>query len=285
MTQRSSVSGQRSARAPEAPWHYCLEVRDLAAGYEGTPAIRAISFAIPPGQMVGVIGPNGAGKTTLFKAILGLVPLQGGQILLHEKEAHAQRSLMGYVPQIDDLDRRFPVSVRDVVMMGRYPRIGWVRRPGADDAAAVRAALERVDMADLAHRQIGRLSGGQLQRVLLARALAQDPHLLLLDEPVSGVDTTTQHAIFAVLESLRDAGKTVVVATHDLNCVVERFEQVLCLNRRLVAYGPPTQVFRDSVLEETYGSHLMIVRVGDRQVVVADEHRHRTHPVRRPERG
>jgi len=284
MTQRSSVSGQRSARAPEAPWHYCLEVRDLAAGYEGTPAIRAISFAIPPGQMVGVIGPNGAGKTTLFKAILGLVPLQGGQILLHEKEAHAQRSLMGYVPQIDDLDRRFPVSVRDVVMMGRYPRIGWVRRPGADDAAAVRAALERVDMADLAHRQIGRLSGGQLQRVLLARALAQDPHLLLLDEPVSGVDTTTQHAIFAVLESLRDAGKTVVVATHDLNCVVERFDQVLCLNRRLVAYGPPAQVFRDSVLEETYGSHLMIVRVGDRQVVVADEHRHRTHPVRRSDR-
>src|SRR5512147_931908 len=168
MTQRSAVGGQRSARTPEPPWHYCLEVRDLAAGYEGAPAIRGISFGVPPGQMVGVIGPNGAGKTTLFKAILGLVPLQGGQVLLHEKEARAQRSLMGYVPQIDDLDRRFPVSVRDVVMMGRYPRIGWLRRPGGDDAAAVRAALERVDMAALAHRQIGRLSGGQLQRVLLA---------------------------------------------------------------------------------------------------------------------
>lgn len=232
--------------------------------------------------MVGVIGPNGAGKTTLFKAILGLIPLQGGRILLHEKAAHVQRSLMGYVPQIDDLDRRFPVSVRDVVMMGRYPRIGWARRPGAEDASAVQSALERVDVTALADRQIGRLSGGQLQRVLLARVLAQDPHLLLLDEPVSGVDTATQHAVFAILEGMRDGGKTVVVATHDLNCVVERFDQVLCLNRRLIAYGPPAQVFREAVLEETYGSHLMIVRVGDRQVVVADEHHQRAHPLRRP---
>lgn len=275
---------QRSAQAAEPSWHYCLEVRDLAAGYDDVPAIRDVTFAVPPGQMVGVIGPNGAGKTTLFKAILGLVSLQEGRILLHEKGAHAQRSLMGYVPQVDDLDRRFPVNVRDVVMMGRYPRIGWVRRPGAEDEASVRAAMERVDMAELADRQIGRLSGGQLQRVLLARVLAQDPHLLLLDEPVSGVDTATQHAVFAVLEALRDAGKTVLVATHDLNCVVERFDRVLCLNRRLVAYGSPAQVFRESVLEETYGSHLMIVRVGDRQVVVADEHRHRTDTVRRPDR-
>ncbi len=282
MMQRSTVSGQRSAHAAEPPWHYCLEVRDLAAGYDDVPAIRDVTFAVPPGQMVGVIGPNGAGKTTLFKAILGLIPLQGGRVLLHDREADSQRSLMGYVPQIDDLYRRFPVTVRDVVMMGRYPRIGWVRRPRAEDASAVQGALDRVDMAELAHRQIGRLSGGQLQRVLLARVLAQDPHLLLLDEPVSGVDTTTQHAVFAVLEALRDAGKTVVVATHDLNCVVERFDQVLCLNRRLVAYGPPAQVFREPVLEETYGSHLMIVRVGDRQVVVADEHHHRVHPPRRP---
>jgi manganese/iron transport system ATP-binding protein/manganese/zinc/iron transport system ATP- binding protein len=271
---------QRSAQAAEPSWHDCLEVRHLAAGYDDVPAIRDVTFAVPPGQLVGVIGPNGAGKTTLFKAILGLIPLQEGRILLHEKEAHAQRSLMGYVPQVDDLDRRFPVNVRDVVMMGRYPRIGWVRRPGAEDEAAVRAALERVDMVDLARRQIGRLSGGQLQRVLLARVLAQDPHLLLLDEPVSGVDTATQHAVFAVLEDLRDAGKTVLVATHDLNCVVERFDRVVCLNRRLVAYGAPAQVFRESVLEETYGSHLMIVRVGDRQVVVADEHHHRHQPGR-----
>jgi len=276
--RRPSVASHRrpAENTAEAAWHFCLEVRGLAAGYDGSPAIRDISFAVPPGQMVGVIGPNGAGKTTLFKAILGLIPIQAGRILLHEAEADSQRALMGYVPQIDDLDRRFPVSVEDVVMMGRYPRIGWIRRPRAEDAAAVRAALTRVDLAELARRQIGRLSGGQLQRVLLARVLAQDPHLLLLDEPVSGVDTATQHAIFAVLEGLRDAGKTVVVATHDLNCVVERFDQVLCLNRRLVAYGPPAEVFREPVLEETYGSHLMIVRVGDRQVVVADEHRHKS---------
>jgi len=259
----------------EARWKYCLEVSDLAAGYDAAPAVRGVSFAIPPGQMVGVIGPNGAGKTTLFKAILGLIPLQAGRVLLHEAPADTQRALMGYVPQAEDLDRRFPVSVGDVVMMGRYPRIGWIRPPRAEDVQAVRQALQQVDLTDQVHRQIGTLSGGQLQRVLLARVLAQDPHLLLLDEPVSGVDPTTQHAIFAVLESLRDAGKTVVVATHDLNCVIERFDQVLCLNRHLIAYGPPAEVFREEILENTYGSHLMVVTIGERRVVVADEHHHR----------
>jgi manganese/iron transport system ATP-binding protein len=269
-----------SGSAPEAAAdsrHFCLEVQELAAGYGAHPAIEAVSFAIRPGQMVGVIGPNGAGKTTLFKAILGLIPRLGGRVLLHDQDAHTQRALMGYVPQLDEIDRRFPVSVQDVVMMGRYPQIGWVRRPRPADILAVRQALERVDLLPQARMQIGRLSGGQQQRVLLARVLAQDPHLLLLDEPVSGVDTTTQHAIFNVLEELRDRGKTVVVATHDLNCIVERFDQVLCLNRRLVAYGPPADVFREQILEETYGSHLMIVAVGDRRVVVADEHHHH-HP-------
>jgi manganese/iron transport system ATP-binding protein len=227
-----------------APWHYCLEVRNLAAGYGERPAIEDVSFAVRPGQMVGVIGPNGAGKTTLFKAILGLLPRLSGEILLHDADALGQRAMMGYLPQLDAIQRSFPVSVSDVVMMGRYP-------------------------------QIGRLSGGQTQRALLARVLAQDPHLLLLDEPVSGVDPTTQHAIFSVLEELRDNGKTVIVATHDLNCVVERFDLVLCLNRRLVAWGPPAEVFRDDLLEQTYGSHLMIIRVGDRRIVVADEHVHR----------
>jgi manganese/iron transport system ATP-binding protein len=263
------------ARGTATPWHYCLEVRDLAAGYNARPALSDVSFAIRPGQMVGVIGPNGAGKTTLFKAILGLIPVRQGRILLHEADAHAQRSMMGYLPQLDDIQRTFPVSVSDVVMMGRYPRIGWARRSRPEDIASVRQALERVDLLDHAGSQIGKLSGGQLQRALLARVLAQDPHLLLLDEPVSGVDPNTQHAIFGVLEELRNAGKTVVVATHDLNCVAERFDQVLCLNKRLVAYGPPAEVFRDDVLEATYGSHLMIVKVGDRHVVVADEHRHR----------
>jgi manganese/iron transport system ATP-binding protein/manganese/zinc/iron transport system ATP- binding protein len=165
--------------------------------------------------------------------------------------------------------------VADVVMMGRYPRMGWSRRPGTEDATAVHKALERVDLLDCAQTQIGKLSGGQLQRALLARVLAQDPHLLLLDEPVSGVDPTTQHAIFEVLETLRNERKTVVVATHDLSCVAERFDQVLCLNRGVIAYGPPAEVFRDDLLEATYGSHLMIVKVGDRRVVVTDEHHHR----------
>jgi manganese/iron transport system ATP-binding protein len=254
------------------PWRYCLEVRDLSAGYGGRAAVEGINLAIPPGHMVGVIGPNGAGKSTLFKAILGLVPRLSGQILLHEADAGRQHAMMGYLPQLDAIDKAFPVSVEDVVMMGRYRRIGWCRRPGPEDSRAVRQALTRVDLLAHARTQIGRLSGGQMQRALLARVLAQDPHLLLLDEPVSGVDATTQHLIFTVLEDLRQTGKTVVVATHDLNCVIERFNQVLCLNRRLIAYGPPAQVFRGDVLDQTYGSHLMIVQVGDRRVVVADEH-------------
>ncbi len=258
--------------ATERSWHYCLEVRDLSAGYDGHAAIEDIRFGVEPGQMVGVIGPNGAGKTTLFKAILGLIPVRTGQILLHEKDARSQRPLMGYLPQLDAIQHEFPVSVHDVVMMGRYPRIGWTRRPGPEDEAAVEQALDRVGLRDQAGTRIGKLSGGQVQRALLARVLAQDPHLLLLDEPVSGVDPSTQHAIFAVLEALRDAGKTVVVATHDLNCVIERFDQVLCLNHTLVAYGPPAEAFRQEVLNRTYGHHLMIVTVGDRRVVVADEH-------------
>jgi len=271
---RNAESGGRT-KGSGRPWPYCLEVRDLAAGYDARPAIDRITFAIRPGQMLGVIGPNGAGKTTLFKAILGLIPRHSGEILLHDADALTQRAMMGYLPQLDAIQRTFPVSVADVAMMGRYPRMGWARRPGPEDAAAVRTALERVDLLDHAHTQIGKLSGGQMQRVLLARVLAQDPHLLLLDEPVSGVDPTTQHAIFEVLEELRDAGKTVVVATHDLNCVVERFDLVMCLNRTLIAYGPPREVFRGEILEATYGSHLMIVQVGDRRVVVADEHQHR----------
>jgi ABC-type Mn2+/Zn2+ transport system ATPase subunit len=256
-----------------SPGEFCLEVRGLSVHFAGKPALDGISFAIPPGQMVGVIGPNGAGKTTLFRAILGLIPWTEGEVLLHDASALSQRALMGYLPQLEEINRGFPVSVEDVVMMGRYRRIGWCRRAGPDDLRAARQALERVDLLANARTQIGRLSGGQQQRAFLARVLAQDPHLLLLDEPVSGIDTTTQHAIFSLLEELRGRGKTVVVATHDLNCVVERFDQVLCLNRRLVAYGSPKEVFHEEVLERTYGHHLMVVRVGDRRIVVTDEHR------------
>jgi len=254
------------------PWRYCLEVRDLSAEYGERAAIEGISFAIQPGQMIAVIGPNGAGKSTLFKAILGLIPRQRGEILLHEKPALPQRALIGYLPQVEDINRDFPVLVQDVVMMGCYPRIGWCRRPGLTDHQSVRQALARVDMLSHAQTQIGQLSGGQLQRVLLARVLAQDAHLLLLDEPVSGVDAASQHAIFALLDELRQNGRTVVVATHDLNCVIDRFDQVLCINKRMIAYGPPNVLFREDILEQTFGHHLMIVQVGDRHLVVADEH-------------
>jgi manganese/iron transport system ATP-binding protein/manganese/zinc/iron transport system ATP- binding protein len=250
-----------------------LEVTGVSKHFGGLAALRDVSLALGPGERRALIGPNGAGKTTLFKAVLGLIPPQRGDILLHEAPALGQRAMMGYLPQLEEVNREFPVSVADVVMMGRYPRIGWGRRPGSEDFVAVRQALERVDLLAQARTRIGRLSGGQQQRAFLARVLAQDPHLFLLDEPVSGVDATTQHAIFALLEDLRDRGKTVIVATHDLNCVIERFDQVLCLNRWLIAYGPPREVFREDILDRTYGHHLMIVRVGDRRIVVADEHR------------
>ncbi len=264
------MSGVESTE--KKPWKYCLEVRDLTAGFGGRPAIEDVTFAVPPGHMVGIIGPNGAGKSTLFKAMLGLVPRQRGQILLHDSAAESQRHLMGYLPQLEEINRNFPVSVGDVVMMGRYPRVGWCRQPGAADARVVRQALAQVGLEKEARTQIGRLSGGQQQRALLARVLAQDPHVFLLDEPVSGVDPTTQHAIFTLLEGLRESGKTVIVATHDLNCVVERFDQVLCLNRRVVAFGPPASVFSEDTLGRTYGSHLMIVQGADGRVVVSDEH-------------
>lgn len=245
--------------------HQCeaITLEDVTLGYNGRPAVEQVTLTVHCGQQVAVIGPNGAGKSTLFKGIVGLLPLQRGHICIHGEDPKHAGSRLAYVPQREDIDWAFPVTVSDVVVMGRYGRLGWLRWPGREDWAVVRSALAQVGLAHLADRQIGELSGGQQQRVFLARAIAQEADILLMDEPFTGVDLTTQRTTFEILEQLRLEGKTVLVATHDLNTVAEHFDRVLALNRRLIAYGPTEKVFTREVLAETYGDQLTLLRTAD----------------------
>ena len=250
-----------------------LDVQGLWAGYNGTAVLRDITFQAPTGEIVGIIGPNGAGKSTLFKAILGLLKPWRGETLVFGQPDHIQRSLVGYMPQIDMVDWGFPISVEDVVLMGRYGRIGLFRRPSKTDREVAHAALERVEMASLRSRLVGELSGGQRRRVLLARALANHPKLLLLDEPLAGLDATAQHQLISIMRELRAEGTTVVLSTHDLSCVSAACDLTLCLNGRVVAYGPPQEVLVEQVLSETFGTHLLLVHL-DGQAYAYQHHRH-----------
>ena len=208
-----------------------------------------------------MIGPNGAGKSTLFQALLGLVRPWAGTVRVDGQPVGACPSAFGYVPQQNLVDLDFPVTVRDVVAMGRYARVGPGRRLGQADWQVVDRSLIQVDMADLAARGIGELSGGQRQRVMLARALAQEAMVLLLDEPTSGVDTLSQQAVLALLARLAAEGTTILVATHDLTLVSERFDRVICLNRHVIAVGPPDTVLTEATLNATYKSRMALVRV------------------------
>ncbi len=230
-----------------------LELENVTVAYDGQPALEGVTLHVPHGTRVAVVGPNGAGKTTLFKALVGLLPLREGHIFIHGKPLGHHQDCVAYVPQREEVDWRFPVTVTDVVMMGRYGRLGWLRRPSKADRAVVTRSLEQMGLLDLANRSIGELSGGQQQRVFLARALAQEPHILLMDEPFTGVDVITQEATLALLEQLQGQGVTVLVSTHDLNLALERFQQVVLLNRRLIASGPPAEVFTQQALTEAFG--------------------------------
>ena len=249
-----------------------LLLREVSAGYDGRLVLQDVDLAIPPGTLVGVIGPNGSGKSTLLKSILGLAPVTTGTVLLDGRPVAEQRERLAYVPQREAVDWSFPVSAEQVVMMGRYPRLGWLRLPGSSDAAAVRDALERVAMADLATAQIGALSGGQQQRVFLARALVQEASVLLLDEPMTGVDQTTEQLIMGLLQELRDGGTTILHATHDLESAAEISDQLCFVNRRVVAYGPPAETFTPSILHATFGGELLIVKAGDHSHVHGGGH-------------
>ena len=202
------------------------------------------------------MGPNGAGKTTLIKAILGLVRPAAGNVVIYGRPYQEQRQLVGYVPQRGSVDWDFPTNVQDVVMMGRYGTLGWIKRPGAAEKAAAVEALDKVGMRDYAERQISQLSGGQQQRVFLARALAQDAQIYFMDEPFQGVDATTERAIVSLLQSLRAAGKTVIVVHHDLQTVPEYFDWVTMLNVRKIASGPVVEVFTEHNLRLTYGGRI-----------------------------
>lgn len=236
-----------------------LEVHDLTVAYQKRPVLWGVDVAVPKGRLVGILGPNGAGKSTLIKAAMGLLPVSGGWVKVFGRPVREQLKRIGYVPQRESVDWDFPVSVMDVVLMGRYGRLGLFRRPRVEDREVARACLEKVKMLPFADRQIANLSGGQQQRVFLARALAQESDLYFMDEPFSGVDAATEAAIIELLHELRNRGKTILVVHHDLPTARNYFDMLLLLNMRVVAFGKTEEVFTYELLQKTYGGRLTIL--------------------------
>lgn len=247
-----------------------LSIRGLSVAYQKKPVLRNVSFTVNEGELIGVIGPNGAGKSTMMKAALGLIPTIGGEVKVYGQSLKSQRRLIGYVPQRESVDWDFPTNALDVVLMGSYGRLGWIRRPGAKEKAYALECLQKVGMADFADRQISQLSGGQQQRVFLARALAQDAKLYFMDEPFAGVDAATEKAIITLLQELKKQGKTVIVVHHDLATVKQYFDSVLLLNVELQAFGPTETTFTQEQLQRTYGGRLAFLEPGAIALTGAD---------------
>ena len=241
--------------------HNVIDVRNLTTGYGVTSALDGITFSVSSGELVGLVGPNGSGKSTVLKVLLGLQPIWNGKVSVLNESSRSVRERIGYMPQAEVVDWAFPISVKEVVEMGLYrSELGFRRIFPATDQQhdAVRLAMEQMSVGHLAARNIGELSVGQQRRVLLARSLVKDPDLLLLDEPAAGLDATIEHDLMELLTEMADAGKTIVVATHDLTSVYEFYSSALCLNRHVIAYGPPRDVLSEEVLVETFGRHLMV---------------------------
>ena len=239
--------------------NYPIQIHDMTIAYHKKPVLWDVDLDVPEGKLVGIIGPNGAGKSTMIKAIMELVPKASGWVRVYGKEYGEMRKIIGYVPQRESVDWDFPICALDVVLMGRYGHIGWMRRPGKQDRELARESLDLVGMGDFADRQISQLSGGQQQRVFLARALAQDARIYMMDEPFAGVDAATERAIIDILVSLREQGKTIMVVHHDLQTVTEYFDWVIMLNMRVVASGLTSDVFTDENLQKTYGGRLTVL--------------------------
>lgn len=233
-----------------------IAVRDLTVAYDDQPVLWDIDLDVPPGVLMAIVGPNGAGKTTMIKAMLDLVRPAAGQVEILGQSYRKSRHQVGYVPQRGSVDWDFPTNVLDVVMMGRYGALGWLRRPGQRDRDLAMQALDKVSMRDFAERQISQLSGGQQQRVFLARALVQDAQVYLMDEPFQGVDAMTERAIITLLQELRSDGKTVVCVHHDLQTVPDYFDWVALLNIRKIASGPVSEVYNDTNLRLAYGGRV-----------------------------
>jgi len=238
---------------------FVIDVQDLTVAYQEKPVLWDIDMMVPAGTLMAIVGPNGAGKTTLIKAILDLIKPVAGTVLIKGKPYVEQRPLVGYVPQRGSVDWDFPTDVLDVVMMGRYRALGWIKRPGKAEREMAMDALEKVGMSEFAGRQISQLSGGQQQRVFLARALVQDAQIYFMDEPFQGVDATTERAIITLLKELRAAGKTVVVVHHDLQTVPEYFDWVTLLNVRRIASGPVEEAFTEENLRRAYGGRIALL--------------------------
>ncbi len=269
-----------------------LGLRDVSVAYDRKLALSQITLDIAAGEFVGVVGPNGAGKSTLLNAILGLVPLVRGQILVRGRRIGEARADVAYMPQREVVDWTFPVTVEDVVMMGRQARIGWFRHPSRRDHDGVEWALQQVQMLDVRYAPIGFLSGGQQQRVFFARTLAQEGSLLLLDEPLAGVDATTQETILKLLQDFRDKGHTVIMTTHDLGVARAFCSKLLFLNRVAIAYGTPAEVFTPQVLQKTYGDHVLRLSpeagatapLNESLMVLLDDTHHDAEEIRRDKR-
>ncbi len=252
-----------------------VRLRGVTAGYGDRVALEGIDLDVPTGSLLAVVGPNGAGKSTLLKVMAGLLRPGAGSVEILGARPGREAHRIAYVPQAEAVDWEFPVTVGEVVMMGRVPRIGVLRNPSAVDRAAVARAISTVKMEAAVDRRIGALSGGQRRRVFLARALASEPDLYLLDEPVTGVDAVTQEDLMDVLEAEARAGKTVVATTHDLACAAERFQQAALINRRLVAVGPANLILDRQLLAETYGGHVLVLPgLGANTVLLDDAHHH-----------
>jgi manganese/zinc/iron transport system ATP- binding protein len=249
--------------------HKAVEVTDLTVAYREKPVLWDVDLDVPEGVLMAIVGPNGAGKSTLIKSILGLVQAAAGKVRIYGKQYDEQRRLVGYVPQRGSVDWDFPTDALDVVMMGLYGKLGWVKRPGQEERDLAMDSLHKVGMADFADRQISQLSGGQQQRVFLARALVQDAQVYFMDEPFAGVDATTERAIIALLRELRAAGKTVIVVHHDLQTLEEYFDWVMLLNVRRIASGPVGEVFTEENLRKAYGGRIAFLGGGKTEAAVA----------------
>jgi ABC-type Mn2+/Zn2+ transport system ATPase subunit len=249
--------------------HLPLRVEAISVRYDGAAALRSVSFSLSAGERVAVVGPNGAGKTTLLKVLAGTMRPSTGSVMIYGGKPGGHICI-AYVPQRSQVDWVFPVTVGEVVMMGRIRKIGLLRWPRRSDWDVVDRALERVGIEGLKRIRIGELSGGQQQRVFLAQALAQEAELILLDEPLTGLDLPSQEAIFRLLDELRRQGIPVMIATHDLNLASERFDRIMLLNRSLVAIGPPREVLTRKNLEQTYGGHIHLLTGEEGMLVLTD---------------
>ncbi len=239
-----------------------IETRDLTVAYRSQPVLWDVDLAIGTGKLTAIVGPNGAGKSTLLKSVLGMVKPASGWVRVLGGDFSEQRRNVAYVPQRGSVDWDFPTNALDVVMMGRYGALGWIRRPGRQERETAMESLRRVRMEAFANRQISQLSGGQQQRVFLARALTQDAQLYMLDEPLAGVDAVTERVIIDIFRQLRDSGKSVVVVHHDLQTVPSYFDDVALLNVRLVASGPVDAVFTPENLQAAYGGRVAFLDGG-----------------------